>query len=274
MIDRNDAEAISAYLDENLAPREKEHLETRLRQEPALRSELEALRRTRDLLRSAPHFRAPRNFTLTPEMAGIPAGMPGIMFSVTRIAFTMSAILFVVALAGNFTFIALPAAQPEQPAAFALATEPVMESLDQSAAPAEGDAAGAAEAEPMQALEPGTESVDSGEDAGAPESFDPTTEESASIAEESAESLPVEDPVVEGTVTVEAADAAPATEEALSLEAVVPSAGSDRTAAGPEPAETASKSGTGRINPWSIFTVLTGLAALLSGGLAYALRRK
>jgi anti-sigma factor RsiW len=274
MIDRNDTEAISAYLDGNLAPRERERLETRLHQDQALRRELESLRRTRYLLKSAPQYRAPRNFTLTPEMAGeLRAEKPGFMFGVSRLAFTLSTILFVVALVGNLSFRSLPGAQPEETTGFVEATEPAMESLDQSALPAEGDAAGAEEAMPMQAME--AESVPSGEEAGV-ESFDPATEESSTIVEESTQTQtqPVEDPVVEGTVTVEAVEETPVAGEASEPEVAAAPSDSDRTAAQSVPADSAPAPETGRINPWSIFIVLTGVAALLSGALALALRRK
>ena len=59
---------LSAYLDDEISPQERDRLEERLQQNPDLRGELEALRRTRLIWRAAPKVRAPRNFTLTPEM--------------------------------------------------------------------------------------------------------------------------------------------------------------------------------------------------------------
>ncbi len=63
-----DLNILSAYLDDEIPPQERARLEERLQQNPDLRGELEALRRTRLILRAAPKVRAPRNFTLTPEM--------------------------------------------------------------------------------------------------------------------------------------------------------------------------------------------------------------
>ncbi len=63
-----DSNILSAYLDDEISPQERARLEDRLQQNPDLRGELEALRRTRLILRAAPKVRAPRNFTLTPEM--------------------------------------------------------------------------------------------------------------------------------------------------------------------------------------------------------------
>lgn len=269
IIDRNDAESLSAYLDGNLTPGERERLEARLQGEPALRAELDSLFRTRDLLRSAPRYRAPRNFTLTPEMAGIPAEKPGFLFGLTRLAFTLTTIMFVIALAGNFTFQGLGGSQPEEPAAISSDTDLTMESLEQ-AAPAAEDAAGAAEAQSMEVME--AESVESGESTDEFEAVAAPTEESLSVAEESADSQPVEDPVVEGTVTAEAVEKEPGTdEEGIQPEIASAPADGERSAVETEPV---SEPETARINPWSIFTVLTGAAALFSGALTLAFRRK
>ena len=64
-----DYENYSAYLDGQLSTAETRRLEARLQADPEARAALEEMSVTRQLLRSAPHFRAPRNFTLTPEMA-------------------------------------------------------------------------------------------------------------------------------------------------------------------------------------------------------------
>jgi anti-sigma factor RsiW len=67
-----DYEQISAYLDGQLSIGERNRLEARLRTQPDLQVALDEMSRTRALLRQAPKRRAPRNFTLTPEMvAGI-----------------------------------------------------------------------------------------------------------------------------------------------------------------------------------------------------------
>lgn len=62
-------EQISAYLDGQLSPAETRKLEEQIKTQPDWRSALEELSATRKLLRNAPRFRAPHNFTLTPEMA-------------------------------------------------------------------------------------------------------------------------------------------------------------------------------------------------------------
>jgi hypothetical protein len=63
-------EAISAYLDKQLSEKERVRLEARLKTSPELQFALEEMRQTRALLRSQPRLKAPRNFTLTPEMVG------------------------------------------------------------------------------------------------------------------------------------------------------------------------------------------------------------
>ncbi len=69
-IPQRDLEKLSAYIDGQLDDRQTQRLETRLRQEPELRRELESLRVTIRGLRDLPAPRAARHFTLTPEMVG------------------------------------------------------------------------------------------------------------------------------------------------------------------------------------------------------------
>lgn len=64
-----DWEALSAYLDGALPPRERARLEARLAQDAALRRELAELRALKAALRDLPPPRLPRNFTLRPETA-------------------------------------------------------------------------------------------------------------------------------------------------------------------------------------------------------------
>ena len=71
-----DMENLSAYLDGQLSQSERTRLEMRLQAEPDLAAALEELRQTRALLKHIPPRRAPRNFTLTPGMAGIQPPIP------------------------------------------------------------------------------------------------------------------------------------------------------------------------------------------------------
>ena len=71
-----DLELLSAYLDGQLSQSSRARLETRIHADPALASALEELRQTRTLLRHTPQRHAPRNFILTPRMAGIRPPVP------------------------------------------------------------------------------------------------------------------------------------------------------------------------------------------------------
>jgi hypothetical protein len=64
-----DWETLSAYLDGQLIETEKRQVQDLMTLRPELKQGLEELRRTRAVLRAAPRRRAPRNFTLSPEMA-------------------------------------------------------------------------------------------------------------------------------------------------------------------------------------------------------------
>jgi anti-sigma factor RsiW len=70
-ITERDWEILSAYLDGELNAKDAARLESKLRGNADLRDALTELRHTRALLRSQPRLRAPRNFTLTQETAGI-----------------------------------------------------------------------------------------------------------------------------------------------------------------------------------------------------------
>jgi anti-sigma factor RsiW len=102
-ISPRDWEALSAYLDNQLGPKDRAQLETRLGANPDLRAALDDLRRTRAILRSQPRLRAPRNFTLTPAMVGghrrsrpLPVAYP-----MLRLASALATIFFVVLFIGN-----------------------------------------------------------------------------------------------------------------------------------------------------------------------------
>lgn len=102
-INPRDWEALSAYLDGQLAPKERQLLEARLQAREDLRLALDELRRTRSVLRAHLPVRAPRNFTLTPEMAGIrQRARPGIsLFPTMRLASALSTLLFVLVTLGD-----------------------------------------------------------------------------------------------------------------------------------------------------------------------------
>lgn len=107
-----DVERLSAYLDGQLSRVEAARLEARLTTDPALRAVLEDLRQARSLLRRAPRRRAPRNFALSPRMAGlrppVPRGVPLLSW-----ASALAALLFFCTFSGNLVGrLALNAAAP------------------------------------------------------------------------------------------------------------------------------------------------------------------
>lgn len=99
-----DVELLSSYLDQQLNPPEQRRLEERLGRETPLVEALEGLRRTRAVLRSQPLLRAPRNFTLTPQMAGVSARTAPALagaYPVLRLASVLATIFFIVVMAGD-----------------------------------------------------------------------------------------------------------------------------------------------------------------------------
>jgi hypothetical protein len=70
-----DYKLLSAYLDDELGIQERTHLESRLKDDPELRKELQELDKTRSLLRSLPRIRAPRNYFINAEVSLKPMGV-------------------------------------------------------------------------------------------------------------------------------------------------------------------------------------------------------
>ncbi len=160
-----DLEQLSAYLDGQLPPAEAARLEARLNANPALQAALDELRQTRGLLRRAPRRRAPRNFTLTPRMAGLrppaPRGVPILSW-----ASALAALLFVCTFGGNLIGqlplgASAPAAAPlpSMGGGAAESDEVITEAAPMLAAPAEpepqtADSARLVEATPTPAATP------------------------------------------------------------------------------------------------------------------------
>ncbi len=88
-------EALSAYLDGQLPDKQRIKLEARLAADADLQAALDGLRRTRTLLRRAPQAKAPRNFTLTPDMVAAPVKFPR-LYAPMRLVSVLASFLFVV----------------------------------------------------------------------------------------------------------------------------------------------------------------------------------
>ncbi len=194
-IPQNDYEALSAYLDNQLPARERSRLEARLQLDNDLRAELDALRRTRSILRAAPLVRAPRNFTLTPEMAGAigkPA-RPANLFVLFRFGFVLFSLLLVFSLAGNLLVPDLPGRLFGAPQAETVALQQQLEDIAATTGEA-ADAAGAASAAEESA--PQVESLAQGSEPVA----EVPAEERMAVSETPTE-MPTDTPVVEPTAT-------------------------------------------------------------------------
>jgi hypothetical protein len=94
-----DWQEISSYLDRQISVEAQARLEERLKNEQDLRNALEDLHRAQALLRSQPRLRAPRNFTLTREMAGKRSGAPA--YPVLGLASALASLLFIFLLVGD-----------------------------------------------------------------------------------------------------------------------------------------------------------------------------
>jgi anti-sigma factor RsiW len=97
-----DVERISAYLDGQLSQAEKARLEARLKIETQLRSTMDEVNYSRVLLRKLPARRAPRNFTLSPKMAGVKPPLPR-AFPIFRMASALATVLFFFVFAANLS---------------------------------------------------------------------------------------------------------------------------------------------------------------------------
>lgn len=100
-----DLELLSAYLDQELEPVEVERFEAHLSSNADLKIALAEMQKTRQVLRSLPLIRAPRNFTLTPEMVGLKPRKENKTlrwFSGLRLSSALAAILLVLVLVGDF----------------------------------------------------------------------------------------------------------------------------------------------------------------------------
>ena len=113
-ISSRDWEDLSAYLDGELTPTERSRLESKIEARAELRAALEEMRRTRQVLRSQPRVRAPRNFTLTPQMVGIRTEKKPTLrlFPVLRFTAVLASILFVFMMVGEFFWSGQNMAEP------------------------------------------------------------------------------------------------------------------------------------------------------------------
>jgi len=63
-------EVLTAYLDDNLSPKDKQQFEQLLYSDESLRRDLEQQRSIKQAMAQLPRMRAPRSFTLDPSLYG------------------------------------------------------------------------------------------------------------------------------------------------------------------------------------------------------------
>jgi hypothetical protein len=114
-------ELLSAYLDGELQPDQHQTLAARLGAEPDLRERLENLRKVKLMVGYLPRMRAPRNYTLTPEMVTVRTQKKQPFIASLRLATALAAIMLVVLFSVELLFTSGPLARPQ------LASEPMME---------------------------------------------------------------------------------------------------------------------------------------------------
>jgi hypothetical protein len=255
-ISTRDWEALSAFLDGQLAPKDQRRLEARLESSPELQHALKDLERTRTMLRSQPKMRAPRNFTLTTQMVEkyTPARPVSRAYPVFRLASAFASLLLVLVLIGDY-FSGAPAIVGSS-GQYLTAQERAAAS---SAPPGMGAASAPAEAASAVTEAPPSMSL---EMAGTPEP------EAKALSEEARNGETVEAPSLAAAPNLEAQPetsdpeimAAPS--EEISGQEALDTAAPDREAARP-------------ISPIALRMIEALLAVLVivSGAAAYFLRR-
>lgn len=118
---KRELELLSAYLDGELHPTQRQALEARLQHEADLRDRLENLRKTKIMVGYLPRLRAPRHYTLTPEMVTVRPQKKQPFLGTLRLASALAAILLVVLFGVEFLFTSGPLARPR------LGAKPMME---------------------------------------------------------------------------------------------------------------------------------------------------
>jgi anti-sigma factor RsiW len=126
-------EALNAYLDDALAPDQRQQVEKILEQDAGQQAKLDQMRLLRQEMRQLPSRRIPRSFTLDPALYGRPRREPLVLaYPVLRTATVLAAFFFVFALAANLFVSGTPGitsgAEP-----VAMQTVPEMEAIVEEA---------------------------------------------------------------------------------------------------------------------------------------------
>lgn len=178
-ISNRELELLSAYMDNELTPKEQEQIEARLDSNPGLRKILGELHQNRAAMRNLPRLRAPRNFTLSPEVVGVKPKVRS--YPVLGIVSALSSMVLILVLAGDFLF------QP------AMVSQPITDQLAAEVVPVEKTSVVELLEEAETNLTPHTEALEEAPQAAQVESV--VEEESMAMEVEGiAETLPLETP--------------------------------------------------------------------------------
>jgi negative regulator of sigma E activity len=112
-----DLELLSAYLDNELSPTQSQALEARLHSDPDMQARLEKLRQTKRLLAELPRLRAPRRYTLSPEMVTVRRPKKQPFVGTLRLTSALAAVMLVVMFGVEFLLTSGPLARPQMEAA-------------------------------------------------------------------------------------------------------------------------------------------------------------
>ena len=119
--DEKQQEAVSAYLDNELAPADRDRFEQQLALNSSLQDELAEMQLWQQQMRNLPVRRAPRNFTLDPALYGRSQRQPFAgAYPMLRSATAVTAFLFVIALAANLYLGSISGDTASQPASVAM----------------------------------------------------------------------------------------------------------------------------------------------------------
>lgn len=175
-----DIENLSAYIDGQLSESESKRLQARLESDAELDSVLSDIRSARNILKTLPKRKAPKNFTLTRKMVGLKPPLPR-TYPLFRLATIFATLLFVASISINALspYVSFSAPQFAYGYGGGGGGAPAEEQSMMEAAPAEEDTTA------EEPLLPTAETARTAEETPAPKDAEPE-----SFAQDSAEALP------------------------------------------------------------------------------------
>ncbi|MCB9420969.1 MAG: hypothetical protein H6667_14295 [Ardenticatenaceae bacterium] len=221
-------EALNAYLDDALLPKERQRFEQLLARDADLRQEVAQRRALQAQMRQMPRRRVPRNFTLDPAVYGRPQRQPLFqLYPAMQVATVLTALFFILAIGADLFMSGGSAAMMGAPQDVAMVEEAVEEPAAEEPA-----AAAPLAAQVVEVTRIVTETVvEEGEAAAAeaaPMLEAPAAEEMAETADYAAEeampTLEASAPPANDTTTTDAAEATGAAGQEPAAAAPLPTA--------------------------------------------------